>query len=232
MSQNEDNFLTIAKDAQAAVIEFQRKLNLQPLSDEEMVARALHLANDITLEEIQEGEFALLCGTLGWPADKVRRIAREHGDAKLAKEWWDANKATRELFRFMLDQCLADPDLAREKLDLMIKYELQGVVAIPQIVWADDELRTNVHYYPASIEAWVAYAVARILDKKSEIGKALRRCKLAACNRYFLSYPSKGGSPRPAYCRPDHRLIAVQLTGSVRTEKWRKRKAKAARKPK
>lgn len=81
---------------------------------------------------------------------------------------------------------------------------------------------------PSGVEAGYAYALALLHDPTREWGKALRRCRLASCAKFFLALPHTSGGPTPSYCCTEHQKTADREAAAARVRKYRARKSRQA----
>jgi hypothetical protein len=66
----------------------------------------------------------------------------------------------------------------------------------------------HFHDFP-DLEALLTYAVVLLLDGTKPYGKALCRCKLSTCDRFYLARKNpKGGPENRNYCSIKHRQVA------------------------
>jgi hypothetical protein len=57
-----------------------------------------------------------------------------------------------------------------------------------------------------NVASALAYALRVLLDQGNAYCRALCRCKLPSCQRFYLARKSpKGGPPNRTYCKPEHR---------------------------
>jgi len=57
-----------------------------------------------------------------------------------------------------------------------------------------------------NVAAAITFAMLLVMDQKKPYAKALCRCKLPTCERFYLARKNpKGGPPNRTYCEPNHR---------------------------
>jgi hypothetical protein len=57
-----------------------------------------------------------------------------------------------------------------------------------------------------NIASAISFAMLLVMDQKKPYAKALCRCKLPTCQRFYLAQKNlKGGPPNRTYCEPKHR---------------------------
>lgn len=221
MSQEKLSVVEIARNAH-------RDLNLLPypaLPEREIVRRVLHLANDCTDEEKEEG---LLVSMLshGMPSPTAATLARIHGSDYLRKAW-SSISAERDRFREKLEMVYSDRAAARKELRSEVVKGLGEIVPIPKLSLTDEwKVLPEVRYFALSVGAACAFALALLLDESAGLGTALKKCKLSPCHNIFLSLPSAAGGRPPLYCNRDHQAEYAAQSGADRTQRWRKRQAK------
>jgi hypothetical protein len=148
---------------------------------------------------------------------------------KGADQWWERISKQRAWFRIAVGSIVDDASVARKRLHADIDVGLGNGLKLPRFEWDGRKLQESVIFVCSDIESVLAYALVRMLDERDGIWKALRRCKLVSCCRFFLSYPPPGGGPRPQYHTSNCQLAAAKLTGSDRTTKWRRKKQRKAK---
>lgn len=233
MSQAAITRLIKAQQEMLPLLEF-----MAPLSDREFVQRTLALANNLDDVEIQKAMYhSMLSGNRGFSETTID-LWIKHGNPPVgqshrlaALKWWGEIKDERLALAESLDLVMQDAEKARVVLQSKIVTAIANLAIIPTLKWESGSARTEIYYCSKDVAIQCGFALMRLLDIQADLGKALRRCKLPECNRFFLSFPPPGGGPRLRYCPDtDHQLIAARLTGPARTqrsrEKARARKAK------
>ena len=206
------------------------KSRLPALDETEIVSRALAMAHeDALLEEMAHAlHYCVGIFTHGIPfsSDDVKARYREflRDDPNFRKstlDQWDSVAEERIWFREALATIAGRKRGAIKALHAELPDTPINVVVIPKMVWTGTALHRDDKVACLSVGGMCVYVVMLLLDMNRDLGHALRRCKLKCCNRFFLSFPSAAGGPRPSYCIPDHRIWAAKLTGAERTARWR-----------
>lgn len=192
---------------------------------QEIVRRVLHLANDCTNEQMEE---ALLVTMLshGIPTATSAALARSHGSNYL-RNAWNSISAERDRFREQIEMVYRNRDAARRVLRDEVVAGLDDIVPIPKLSLTGEwSVQPTIRYFGLNAPAACAFALALLLDESRGLGAALKKCKLSPCPNFFLSLPSAAGGRPPLYCSRDHQAGNAAQSGALRTERWRKKKAK------
>lgn len=197
----------------------------EALSDQEIVARMLHLANDCTDEEKEQAMWAMDISH-GMPTPVTKKIASLHGSEFLRK-FWGSILEERLSFRDQVTSVYENPKAARRQLYDYVVAGIDNIVPITTLSLTKQwSVQPNTRYYALDFQAMCAFALALLLDESKGFGAALKKCKLGPCHNFFLSLPSAAGGRPPLYCSRDHQAEYAAVGGAERTERWRKRKAK------
>lgn len=91
-----------------------------------------------------------------------------------------------------------------------------------------DGTRMTVTPLPqGGVQARYGYGLALLYDRTRPFGKALRRCALEDCRRFFLSFARGAGGQHPKYCCDAHQRAADKVRAVARARKWRRDRAAA-----
>ena len=196
------------------------------LDDTDLITRVLALANkNSSLEEIAN---AIYCTNLSHdflssPAD-FSGLMSEPQYRNFVIRFWDDSKAVRDWFHDALVSIIDKRQPALRVLSKELDSLVKHIIIVPKLSWTGTTLQRKDIFYSSNTGGALAYVLMLLLDKERGLTKALRQCKLRDCGRFFLSL-STGGRP-PLYCCREHQADYTAQSGAIRTERWRKRKAK------
>lgn len=211
--------------------ESQLKKVRKVLSDQEIVARMLHLANDCTYEEKEQAMWAMDISH-SMPTTVLEKLASLHGK-KFLREFWDSILDERYAFRDRVMLVYENPKAARRLLREFVVAGIDSVVPITTLSLTKQwDVHRDTRYYARDTQAMFAVTLALLLDESKGLGAALKVCKLGPCENFFLSLPSPTGGRPPLYCNRDHQTEYAAQGGRERTKRWRRKKSKPARKSK
>lgn len=213
---------------------------IRALADREQVERMLRFANSSTAREAEELLDASAGAAMGYlvdleaPADTQRKLRASLPQiVNPVRDWWTRAAPEREWWRetlaIVIDGAAAErAQLAAEAQRIRDNDLL--VIASPR--WTGRESTIELRHFAQTLKAACAHVALLLLDqgRLKKIGGTVRRCAYEPCSEFFLSTAPKGGGPRPRYCRPEHRIEAVALSGPERTQRWRDRKRAAKHK--
>ena len=209
--------------------ESQLKKVRKVLSDQEIVARMLHLANDCTYEEKEQAMWAMDISH-SMPTTILEKLASLHGK-KFLREFWDSILEERYTFRDRVMLVYENPKAARRTLREYVDSGLEYVVPITTLSLTKQwDLHRDTRYYARDTQAMFAVTLALLLDESLGFGAALKVCKLGPCENFFLSLSSPAGGRPPLYCGRDHQAEYAAVDGPERTARWRRNKASKSQK--
>lgn len=123
-----------------------------------------------------------------------------------------------------LDQFLASTPDKRKALHASANAAVKSVVVMSKLHVDDYGRLSRIDTYLPGPFGAVGLLLAFLLDPRSTMGNALRKCGLPLphCGRYFLAAKNPNGGPRPNYCPgTDHQKIADLLRAPKRMSEVR-----------
>lgn len=210
-------------------------IGLPALDETEIVTRVLVFAHgDAAIEEMHDAlRYRVGIFSHDIPIEiessksELRDLLRDlPGFKKRILQEWDSASKERQWFGYSLATIANRKRAAINKLRAELPVTPPDVFVLSKLDWTYTNLCHTDKIVSLSVKGICIYVIMLLLDPSRDLGDALRRCKLEECSRFFLSFPSASGGPRPSYCKPEHRILAAKLTGPERTARWRKGKAK------
>ena len=98
--------------------------------------------------------------------------------------FWEENTAQRSEYRKMLDLVY---DGKPQDTETYLNRNFKNIVLIPTMNWAGSTSELTIRYCPIGIRGFLGYALALLVDRKTNLSRYLRICNLESCNNYFLS---------------------------------------------
>jgi hypothetical protein len=219
-------------------------VNRPPLSEQEIVQRALHLADPkATILQKAQAMLNFADGRLvSHDSDMPAAVAggtAEHGHLAV-EHWWQSVAKEREMFRAaVLDVAATNapgdrPRYRRpQRKPMMKKYtpwiseSLEDIVIVPRLVWEHTRSKTELRYYSLNTRAACGFALMLLLDDRRPLKERLRLCReTGGCGRPFLASVNPGGSAPSVYCSEDCRANAKREQTAARVARLRARRAK------
>jgi hypothetical protein len=128
-----------------------------------------------------------------------------------------------------LNQIVERTSRERERFAAWAQRLSGSLVIVPHYDVHDHKLVVRHQVICYDVGSAMRYGFALILDDSRPYGRALCRCRLESCRRFFFEVKPETGRPQRLYCLQDHMLEAQALRGADRVRKHRAKKK--ARKP-
>jgi hypothetical protein len=131
----------------------------------------------------------------------------------------------QQRLKVALDEFLASTPGKRRALHASANAAVKSVIVMSKLHVDDSGRLSRIdRYLPGPVGA-VGLLLAFLLDPRSTMGSALRKCGLPLpdCGRYFLAAKNPSGGPRPKYCPgTDHQKMADLLRAPQRMRETRR----------
>jgi hypothetical protein len=139
-------------------------------------------------------------------------------------DFWDRTAEGREWFKHQLVAVISKNKKTMRALNSELEELITHVVIVPSLNWDGKTLVREDYFYSLSLAGTIGYVLMLLLDPNRGLNSKLRRCKLNACQHFFLSQ-SSGGRP-PLYCSKHCKSVSDAMSSAERTRKWRDNKSK------
>jgi hypothetical protein len=116
----------------------------------------------------------------------------------------------RNRFVQFLRLSVEDPALLHDQFMASIGMKLLASMKVSPVVnFGTYGVALGCFWDFPDLESALSFGVSLLLDARKPYGKALHRCKLPTCDRFYLARKNpKGGPANLNYCSPGHRDIA------------------------
>lgn len=138
--------------------------------------------------------------------------------------FWEEHTAQRHEYRNMLDLVYGGKSGDTETY---LNRNYKNIVLIPTVNWAGSGPELTIRYCPVGIRGFLVYALALLVDRRTNLSQYLRICNLESCDNYFLSKRMPRNKKRNLkYCSDAHTRAGKAKKNAESSAAYREKQAK------